>query len=103
MQLAKQKMEETKRTLVDTETKIADAKYEETKRRLKVDIGTREAEREALNAEFATLNQHSETRATLNVKREGVKGKEDFVKTQYVLHRSQSTLECYTAPVDALS
>jgi len=75
-------MEETKSALLATETKIADSKFEEQKRTLKVEIGAKESEREALNGEFATLNQHSETRATLNVKREGVKGKEDYIKTQ---------------------
>lgn len=90
----KQKIEESTRGLADLETIIADSKLDEKKRALKLEMGTKESEREALNAEFATLNQHSETRATLNVKRESLESKEDLIRTQCALSVSIGEARC---------
>ena len=82
LSLTTKKVADETRAAAELEAAIGEAKYDDKRRTLKVEIGTKESERESLNAEFASLNQHSETRATLNVKRENLKTKEDFIKSQ---------------------
>lgn len=74
------------KNLEDTEKAVAEANYDERKRTLRGDIASREAERESLNAEFATLNQQSEARATLNVKKDALTRKSSYLENQCVFN-----------------
>lgn len=84
LSLTTKKIADETRAAAELEQEISDAKYDDKRRALKFEIATKEGERETLNAEFASLNQHSETRATLNVKTDNLKTKEDFINSQSV-------------------